>query len=801
MTSSATDVEGYEGDGEAPEDKGAEGQAGTAAEGRATEKDPAAGADYLLAALVRLTHLFSRPVAEADVRGAAPVPRRGMSISSFVRVAQRLGYKAAREPVSAGAVASMPVPFVLIPKKGRLVRLAVSREGDDIVVVDPVSGDRGAVSPAQIEDACNEAILVKPDTGVGDKAGRATRTSGWRGMIARRVRGVMGELLLASLVINIFALIAPLFMMTVYNKVIGQRALDTLTVLAIGMVAVYGFEFVLRVARGYISSHTGARIDALIGGEVVHRLLHQPFRYFESAPSGQISERLRQLDTIRAFFTGQMPMTIVDLAFVALFIAALMFISPLFGFIAMAAIPLFVLVSLIFHRRQKRLISESFTALSAKTSALNETINNAVTIKSLGLESEVERRWESRLATAAWHGFKSHNVSNWLTGLTTSLQQLFGLLVIVLGATLVIDGELTIGALIAASILTTRALAPLRQVVSAWYQVQEVRAAFERLSEVMDSPMEESPGDVAPQPPLRGDIAVEEVHFSFEQDQPPILKDASINFDSGKVTAIIGPSGSGKSTLVKLLQGLYQPSQGRVLVDGTDIAHVSRAALRSQLGVVPQESQLFSGSVRENIMMGQPLDVPERAVAAAKFVGAHDFIQRLPKGYDSQIGERGVGLSAGQRQLICIARALIRNPRILILDEATSALDPASEELLLRSLRRHAQNRTIIMITHRMAPLYIADTAVLLINGQVEKIGTPRDVTAYARERMAPQQQVGGPQPASTDGSTADSAGGKAAPPPGGKTETSPGREAEASKQTGATEEPGPPKENGEQDT
>ncbi|MEZ5670376.1 MAG: peptidase domain-containing ABC transporter [Alphaproteobacteria bacterium] len=724
-------------DADARADGGAQADAGARAQARPAEAPPG---DALLHCLIKVTHYYGRPVTEADLRAATPVPAGGMSLPSFERAAQRLGYKVGRQKVDAGKLAHLPTPFVTIPRKGRLARLVIERDQDDLVLLDPFTNERSLVRPGALADEVAEAFLVKPDSGVGDRGRRHHPSAGWRGLISSRLRGVLWELALASLVINLFALIAPLFTMTVYNKVIGQAALDTLTVLSIGMITIYGFEFILRVVRGYVSSHTGARLDALIGGEVVHRLLHQPFSYFEGAASGQISERLRQLDTIRNFFTGQMPMTVVDLAFVSIFLIALFFISPIFAALALGAIPLFVLLSLMFHKKQKALIEHSFAALAAKSSALNETVNNAVTIKSLGLESDVERRWEGRLAATAWHGFKAHNLSNWLTSLTTTLQQVIGLAVIFIGARLVIERELTIGALIAASILVTRAIAPMRQVVSAWYQVQEVKAAFNRLSEIMEAKPEEEPGDVAPQPPLRGDIKVDAVTYSFDRNQPPVLRNVTVEFASGEVVAIIGPSGSGKSTLAKILQGLYPPDSGRVLIDGTDIHHISRASLRAQLGVVPQETQLFAGTVRENIMMGQPLDAPERAVAAAKFVGAHDFIQRLPRGYDTPIGERGVGISAGQRQLLCVARALIRNPRILILDEATSALDPAAEEALLVNLRRQARGRTIILITHRMAPLSIADKAVLLINGQVDKVGPPKEVVAYARERMAPQR-------------------------------------------------------------
>jgi ABC-type bacteriocin/lantibiotic exporter with double-glycine peptidase domain len=310
---------------------------------------------------------------------------------------------------------------------------------------------------------------------------------------------------------------------------------------------------------------------------------------------------------------------------------------------------------------------------------------------------------------------------------------------------------MSIGALIAANILATRAIAPVRQVVTAWTQLQEVRAAFRRLDDIMDEPTEDRPGETAPVPPLRGRLTFEHVTFRFDPDLPPALDGVDFDLPAGTILGLIGPSGSGKSTLVRLLQGLYKPDAGRVLIDETDVAHISAATLRSQIGVVPQDNQLFAGTIHENIAMGMDVKDPTRIVAVARFVGAHGFIQRLPKGYETVIGERGAGLSAGQRQLVCIARALIRNPRIIILDEATSALDPASEDLLMRNLRRAARGRTIVMISHRMTPMAICDRVALIIDGHLERLGAPGDVIPFARTRMAEERRA-----ETVDGATVD---------------------------------------------
>ena len=671
-----------------------------------------------------------------------------MTVDDFIRASKRLGYKAKKTSFDFSNVNDLPTPFVILCDAEIGALTVLDRKDGVFTVFRPVDGAVAEGDAASVVELSDEAILIAPKSG-------AAKTSAWRGMMWQRLKGVFTELLVASVLVNIFALASPLFMMTVYNKVIGQQALNTLQVLAIGMMMLYGFDFVLRAIRGYISTHTGARLDALLGGEVVHRLLHLPYRHFETTPTGLISERLRQLETIRSFFTGQMPLVLVDLAFVFVFLLALVAVHTTMALIVLCAIPVFLIISVAFHRAQKKLVEENFEALAAKTSTLAETVANAVTVKSLGLESEIEKRWGSRLAMSAWSGFRTNNLANMINVIGTILQQVVGLVIIFVGAHLVIAGEMSIGSLIAANILGSRALAPMKQVVTAWSQLQEVRAAFRRIDDIMEESTEAQPGDLLPMVQIQGEMALEDVTYSYEPNRPPILHGINLKVEAGSIFCIMGPSGSGKSTAAKLLQGLYEPTTGRVLIDQTDLRHMSPQSIRRQLGVVPQEIQLFSGTVRDNIAMGAQNTDPERVMAAAKFVGAHDFIQRLPRGYDTVLNERGGGLSAGQRQLICIARALMRNPRILIMDEPTSALDSVSEERLLRNLRRLGKNRTIIMITHRLAPASIADKVALLADGEIVGVGPPSDIARMTREHMLQTQPEAADAPSVAD-QTAD---------------------------------------------
>lgn len=712
--------------------------------------------DVLRRLLIRTTREVGRPIGAPDIQAAAPGAGTPMTLDGFRLAAERLGFPVTERSFNRKTLEQLKPPFILLPKSSPTEARSIDRkEGTRFAVYDPVRDETEILTAEQIQPLGNLAIVLKAP----EVATKGTRD--WRSGIVRKMRGVLLELAVASLMINIFALAAPLFIMTVFNKVVGTGggAQSTLMALAIGMVVIYAFDLILRIVRVYISSHTGARVESLIGGELVHHLLRLPYRHFETTASGVISERMRQLDSIRAFFTGQMPLVCADLLFVFVFLFALLMIEPLIAMIVLVSIPIFILLSVVSHGRQKKLTEQNFIGQAAKSSALHETMANALTVKALGLESEIERRWDHRLGLSAWTGYRSSTLSGVLSALGQNLQQILSLIVIVVGAMLIMENEMSIGALIATNILATRAVAPMRQVVGAWHQVQEVRTAFARIDDLMQEPPESEPGELSPGTTFEGKVTFENIAFRYADDLPPVLYDINLTVEAGQVFGIIGPSGQGKTTLSKLIQGLYLPDNGRVLVDDTDIAHISPATLRRQVGVVPQDVQLFAGTVRENIAMGIDDKDPARVESVARFVGAHEFIQRLPKGYDTVLSERGGGLSSGQKQLLAVARALIRNPKILIFDEATSALDPGTEERLIRALKRAKRGRTIIMISHRMAPMVIADRVALLIDGHIERVGSPEEVIAFARTRMRDAAMRPGDPPRSRSGEGRNGAG------------------------------------------
>jgi ABC-type bacteriocin/lantibiotic exporter with double-glycine peptidase domain len=684
--------------------------------------------DSLMRALLYVSQQLGRPVSEAELRSLAALPAGPLDSAAFLLAARRLGFDAHAIDLARTSAQDLPTPFVVLGEGGP-ADVVLSLDGAQVTLLDVVAG---RIVQASLAAPGRQALVLRLPA--ADEP-----TTSWHVPIWSTLRPALLRLAAVSFVVNLLALATPLFMMVVVNRlaVDARDAASTITALSAGLLAVYAFDFGLRLARGWLSARTAARLDTLMSTHAVHHLVRLPYRHFERNPLGVIAERLRQLDVLRGFVSSQLPTLAIDLVFAGLFLLALFAINGMLGVVAVLAIPLLVAVPVLTHRALRRLADESFQALAAKSSALTETVANAATVKALGLEAEVEKRWLARVERAAAGNFRAGQLANVTVCASTSLHLLALLAIVLVGVREIGAGSLTVGGLVAANLLAARALQPMRQIASAWHQLQAARIALARLDELMAEPAEGTPGRLAPMPPISGRIRLERVSWRANDDGPDLLRYADLAIESGEIIGLVGPSGSGKTSIANLVQGLHQPSAGRVLIDDTDVAHLSPAQLRAQIGCVPQEVQLFAGSVLDNIAMGVADKDPARVVAAARFVGAHDFIERLPQGYSTLLGERGQGLSMGQRQLLCIARALIRDPRILILDEATSALDPATEEQLLRRLKGTMRGRTVIMITHRLAPLAIADRVAVVMDGRIERVGPPTDVMAYARIRMA----------------------------------------------------------------
>lgn len=532
---------------------------------------------------------------------------------------------------------------------------------------------------------------------------------------------------IASLLINILALGAPIASMIVFNKVLPYAAVATLNAVTLFAAIILVLEAMLRVARGFVATEASARFDAILAQRVTAHVLHLPLRFFEKNATGSIIERLRQLDVLRSFFSGHLPIVLVDAVFALFLLCLLLAADWRLGGIALAALPMFFGTAIAFDHLHKQMSLRAFQTGAAVSTLLHETIANALTVKTLALEPELGARLSRHEAVDALTTLRLQNI-----GLITStagllLHGLLSLAIVYSGAHFLITDSLSVGELIAANMLIGRILAPVRQVASAWASLGQVRSAYQRLLHLLaESAEDDTPRD-HPTMPV-GELRLDGVHFRYEENShTAVLADITFNCPQGEIIAIVGHAGSGKSTVGKLIAGAYQPTQGRITIGGTDIRHLPVDLLRRRLAYVPQECQLFAGTIEDNILLGIDQPSPEKARRAAAFVGADSFIGRLSAGFAANIAERGQDLSLGQRQLICLARAIARQAQLIVLDEATSALDEPSEAAFLSRLRTAVSknNLSVVMITHRATALRFCDRIVVLSQGRITHRTTP----------------------------------------------------------------------------
>ena len=536
-------------------------------------------------------------------------------------------------------------------------------------------------------------------------------------------RKLLGEVLLISLVLQLIGLTTPLFFQVVMDKVLVNHAMKTLNVIAVGLVCAMLFEATLTGIRTWVFAHTSSKIDVQLGARLFRHLLALPLNWFHARRVGDSVARIRELENIRAFLTGNAVTLLMDLAFSGVFLVVMLWYSARLTLIVVVSIPFYVALSVVFTPVVRRRLNEKFNRGAENQAFLVETISGIDTVKAMALEPRWTERWDRQLAAYVSAGLSATNVATVASGGVTLISRLVTAAIMWLGATLVIDGKLTVGELVAFNMLAAQVSSPILRLAQLWNDFQQVGISMGRLGDILNS-VPEVAGKKTRLPQLAGAIEFDQVSFRYRPDASDVIRQVSIRIAPGEVIGIVGRSGSGKSTLTKLVQRLYIPDRGRVLIDGQDIAVIDAGSLRQQIGVVLQDNTLFNRSVRDNIALARPTASIETIIAAAKLAGAHDFICELPEGYDTLVGEHGTGLSGGQRQRIAIARALIVNPRVLIFDEATSALDYESEAIIQANMRRICEGRTVLVIAHRLSAVREADRIVVMERGQIIESGS-----------------------------------------------------------------------------
>ena len=687
------------------------------------------GSLIALCAIARYHHIAADPATLAHQLGLTA--SCAITQDDLLRAAQHLGLKAQLRTTDAQRLSLTPLP-ALARVNDRWVILAQC-DGQRVLLQDPAapvadgqSGGRPTIEPIDVflREWTGALIVIASRASLAGSLAKFDFT--WFIPSLIKYRKLLGEVLLISFMLQLFALVSPLFFQVVMDKVLVHKGMTTLDVLVVGLVVVVIFESLLSGLRAYIFSHTTNRIDVELGSRLFRHLVALPLAYFQARRVGDSVARVRELENIRSFLTGNALTVLLDVVFSIVFIGIMFFYSVPLTLIVLVSLPIYAAISLAVVPVLRARLDVKFARGAENQAMLVETVTGIQTVKASALEPSMAQRWDTQLAAYVSASFKTQNLAAWAHEAINLTGKLVNAATLWYGAHLVMTNELTVGQFVAFNMFAQRVAQPIMRMAQLWTDFQQTGISVARLGDILNTRTEVPPSSAAQLPPVKGRITLDQVSFRYRPESQPVLHNVSLDIRAGEVIGIVGRSGSGKSTLTKLVQRLYVPEQGRLLVDGTDISLIDAAQLRRQVGVVLQDNQLFNRSVRENIAITDPAAPIEAVVRAAHMAGAHDFISELPEGYDTNVGEQGSSLSGGQRQRIAIARALFTNPRILILDEATSALDYESEAIIQRNMAAISKGRTVLIIAHRLSAVRHAHRIIVMEKGNIVETG-PHD--------------------------------------------------------------------------
>jgi ATP-binding cassette, subfamily B, bacterial HlyB/CyaB len=652
----------------------------------------------------------------------------------LLRAARHIGLKARQTRTTTARLALTPLPALAAVRRpgGDIDYLILAQcDGQRVLLQDPsFAGGRPVIESADVFTArwTGDLILLASRASLAGELARFDFS--WFVPALVKYRGLLGEVLLISFMLQLLALVSPLFFQVVMDKVLVHKGLTTLDVLVIGLVLVVVFESALSGLRSYVFSHTTSRLDVELGSRLFEHLLHLPLAYFQARRVGDSVARVRELENIRSFLTGNALTVVLDLLFSGVFVVVMLMYSHALTFIVLASLPLYFGLSLAVIPLLRRRLDQKFARGAENQALLVETVSGIQTVKAGALEPSFGRHWDQQLAAYVSASLRAQNLGAWSHECVNLIGKLVNALLLWYGAHLVIAGELSVGQFVAFTMFAQRVAQPIMRMAQLWTEFQQTGISMSRVGDILNTRREPGSRSAAPLPPLKGRVTLDHVSFRYRPEASPVLHDISVDIEPGEVVGIVGRSGSGKSTLTRLVQRLYAAEHGRILVDGIDIGLIDAGHLRRQIGVVLQENVLFNRSVRENIAIADPAAPLERVMRVAQLAGAHEFITELPEGYDTPVGEQGSTLSGGQRQRIAIARALFTNPRILIFDEATSALDYESEAVIHRNMAQICRGRTVFVIAHRLSAVARAHRIIVLDKGAIVESGSHAQLLA-----------------------------------------------------------------------
>jgi subfamily B ATP-binding cassette protein HlyB/CyaB len=680
--------------------------------------------DAGLYCFVNIARFHNIPADPEQITHALALGTEGMTEGDILRAAKGFKLKAKVSDVKFDTLTKLPLPAIVGMKKEKFAILAKVDEGKLLLLM-PDGTPPKMMSQAEFSCKWTGRVMLFTQR-LWEDTERKFDIKWFIPTIIKCKKPLL-EVLAAAFMLQILGIFAPILTQVVIDKALSHHSTSTLDVIVFGLVVIALFEAAMGIARNYIFTHTTSRIDTILSSRLFKHLFALPLRYFETRRVGDTTARVMELEKVRAFLTGAPMTTLIDVSFMFVYIIVMFFYSPTMTWVVLGSLPFFALLAGVITPLLRKRVDEKFNTGAESQAYLVESITGAQTIKSFALEPQLQKSWEGRLSNYVKSGYRLSLLSGNSGALAQLVQKIADIAVLWFGAHLVMSGDLTVGALIAFRMLSGRVSGPVLRLVQSWQDFQQTSISIKRLGDIFNNKTEPTMDPIKSRlPSVKGDIRFEKVRFRYSPESAEVIRDMSFGIRPGTVVGVVGRSGSGKSTISKLVQRLYVPEAGKILIDGVDTAMTDPAWLRRQIGVVLQENFLFNTSIRENIAVHKPTASMEEIVAVAKTAGAHEFILELPEAYDTVVGENGEGLSGGQKQRIAIARALLHNPKILIFDEATSALDYESENIIQRNLRQITAGRTVIIIAHRLSTLKDVDKIMAIDRGQLVEYGTPK---------------------------------------------------------------------------
>ncbi len=687
--------------------------------------------DSLLLALLSICKIMHTPHSAESLTAGLPLVDNKLTPPLFIRAAERAGFSVGLINRSLDKISNLVLPAVLLLKNNKTCVLVAKKNNQyTLILPETDSGEKTVAFEDLAEEYTGSAFFVqlnhKFDKRTADSA--TPKAKHWFWDVIYKSWPIYIEILAASLLINLFALASPLFIMNVYDRVVPNHALETLWVLAIGVVIVYSFDFVMKSLRSYFIDAAGKRSDIILSATIFEKVMGIKM---ESRPAsvGAFANNLHEFESFREFLTSATLATLIDLPFLFIFLTVIYMLGGNLALIPLAVLPLAIIVGLAVQKPLKNTINELFKFSAQKGATLIESLTNLDSIKCCSAEGQLQRQWEQNIGQIAQLGLKSRFYSSIAVNLTAFLQQMASVAVVIFGVYKISEGDLTTGGLIACTILTGRALAPIAQVASLLTRYHQARASLDSLNRMMSLPVEREPGKkFLHRPTFQGAIEFKNISFSYPEQPIKALDNISFKIQAGERVGFIGRIGSGKSTIEKLMMNLYEAQEGSILIDGTDIRQIDPSDLRRQIGYVPQDISLMFGSVRDNITLGSRFADDHSILHAAEISGVTHFVNKHPAGFDLPVGERGGALSGGQRQSVAVARALLLSPPIFIMDEPSNSMDNSTEEVFKQRFSSELDTQTLILVTHRASLLTLVDRLIVMDGSKIVADGPKEKV-------------------------------------------------------------------------